>query len=193
MAFILASASSRRLDLLTQIGRSPDAVVPADVDETPQRDESPQKLAERLALAKANVVAEKHPNDIVLAADTVVACGRRILAKPVDVQEARQHLNLLSGRRHRVYGGLAVIGLRRRTLRSVLTTVTFKRLSVEEMRTFLEGGEWQGKAGGYAIQGRAATFVKRINGSYSNVVGLCLSNVETMLSGPLGPASSATD
>ncbi len=193
MAFILASASSRRLDLLTQIGRIPDAVVPADVDETLQCDEAPQKLAERLALAKANVVAEKHPNDIVLAADTVVACGRRVLAKPADVREARLHLALLSGRRHRVYGGLAVINQRRRAVRTVLTTVTFKRLSDEEMRAYLEVGEWQGKAGGYAIQGRAATFVKRINGSYSNVVGLCLSTTEIMLSGPLGLAASATD
>lgn len=193
MAFILASASPCRLDLLAQIGRDPDVVVPADVDETPRRHEAPKALAERLALAKAQAIATTHPNDIVLAADTVVACGRRILPKPANEQEARHCLALLSGRRHRVYGGLAVIFPNGQSVRTVMTRVAFKRLSSIEMNAYLESGEWQGKAGGYAIQGRAAAFVKQITGSYSNVVGLCLYATETMLGGLLGPVSSGSN
>lgn len=187
MAFILASASPRRLDLLAQIGRDPDAVVPADIDETPLRDEAPKDLAERLALAKAQVIAATHPNDIVLAADTVVACGQRVQPKPANAEDARRCLTLLSGRRHRVYGGLAVISPNRINVRTVMTQVTFKRLSDIDIDAYLKSGEWQGKAGGYAIQGRAAAFVKQINGSYSNVVGLCLNATETMIGGLLGP------
>ena len=191
MAFILASASPRRFDLLAQIGRDPDTVVPSDIDETPQRGEAPKDLAERLALAKAQAIAAIHPNDIVLAADTVVACGRRILPKPTNEEDARRCLNLLSGRRHRVYGGLAVISPNYRNVRTVMTQVAFKRLSDVEINAYLESREWQGKAGGYAIQGRAATFVKQINGSYSNVVGLCLNATETMIGGLFGPDSRA--
>ncbi|NKB44171.1 MAG: septum formation protein Maf [Alphaproteobacteria bacterium] len=189
MAFILASASPRRLDLLAQIGRDPDAVVPADVDETPQLDEAPKGLVERLALAKAQAIADTHPDDTILAADTVVACGQRILPKPANEQEALRCLKLLSGRRHRVYGGLAVISPGRQNIRTVMTQVTFKRLSGAEMNAYLESGEWRGKAGGYAIQGRAAVFVKQMNGSYSNVVGLCLNATEIMIGGLLGPVS----
>lgn len=187
MAFILASASPRRIELLGQIGRQPDAVVPADIDETPQRDESPKALASRLALAKAKAVAEAHNGDIVLAADTVVACGRRILPKPKNEQDAKRYLTLLSGRRHRVYGGIAVVTPDGSRVRSVMTHVTFKRLSPDEIRSYLACGEWRDKAGAYAIQGRAASFVKQINGSYSNVVGLCLYVTEAMLVGSLGP------
>lgn len=182
MAFILASESPRRLDLLTQVGRIPDSIVPADIDERSLPGELPRQLVERLATAKAASVAASHPHDVVLAADTVVACGRRILAKPADEQEARRHLDLLSGRRHRVYGGITIFvpgGVAKH--RVVMTQVTFKRLSGQELDSYILGGEWQGKAGAYAIQGRAGVFVKQLNGSYSNVVGLCLHATESLL------------
>lgn len=193
MAFILASASPRRIELLGQIGRQPDAIIPTDIDETPQLAESPKALVSRLALAKANVVAESHGRDIILAADTVVACGRRILPKPKNEQEAKRYLTLLSGRRHRVYGGIAVVTPHGARVRSVMTQVTFKRLSPAEIGSYLASEEWRDKAGAYAIQGRAASFVKQINGSYSNVVGLCLYVTEAMLAGSLGPVLNADD
>lgn len=181
---VLASASPRRQALLEQIGIAPDLVDPADVDETPRPRELPRALAARLAVAKASLVAGRHPGAIILGADTVVACGRRVLPKPEHEREARQCLRLLSGRRHRVYGGLCVVGADGRHLgRTVLTMVSIKRLSEAEMRRYLDSGEWRGKAGGYAIQGRAAAFVTSINGSYSNVVGLPLHEVSSLLEG----------
>lgn len=181
---VLASASPRRQALLEQIGIAPDLVDPADVDETPRPRELPRALAARLAVAKASLVAGLHPGAIILGADTVVACGRRVLPKPEHEREARQCLRLLSGRRHRVYGGLCVVGADGRHLgRTVLTMVSIKRLSEAEMRRYLDSGEWRGKAGGYAIQGRAAAFVTSINGSYSNVVGLPLHEVSSLLEG----------
>jgi septum formation protein len=181
---ILASASPRRLDLLSQIGIAPDAVVPAAVDETARRDELPPDLAGRLALAKAEVVAAAEPDAWVLAADTVVACGRRVLGKAADTAEARRFLDLLSGRRHRVLGGVALIAPDgRRRQRLVTTAVTFNRLSQAEIEAYVAGDEWQGKAGAYGIQGRAAVFVRRINGSYSNVVGLPLFETAALLEG----------
>lgn len=194
MAFILASASPRRLDLLTQIGRVPDAVVPADIEEIPRPGELPRQLVARLALDKAAHVAAQHPDDVVLAADTVVACGRHILPKPADEREARRFLDLLSGRRHRVYGGIAVMapgGLRRE--RVVMTQVSFKRLSAQDLEIYIAGQEWQGKAGAYAIQGRAGVFVKQLNGSYSNVVGLCLNATESLLAEVLPFVASTND
>lgn len=182
MAFILASASPRRLDLLKQIGRAPESVVPADIDETPAPRELPRTLVSRLAAGKAEDVAQQFPDDVVLAADTVVACGRRILPKPADESEARQCLDLLSGRRHRVYGGISVRapgGVVRN--RVIVTQVTFARLTQQEREAYMSGAEWQDKAGGYAIQGRAGAFVKQLNGSYSNVVGLCLHATENLL------------
>ncbi|HEX6980905.1 MAG TPA: Maf family nucleotide pyrophosphatase [Alphaproteobacteria bacterium] len=181
---ILASASPRRLDLLKQIGIVPDAVIPADVDETPLPRELPARLAERLAAAKAEAVAARDPDAVVLAADTVVACGRRILPKAESRAEAERCLRLLSGRRHRVHGGVAMaIPGGRRAVRLVTTIVSFKRLTPAEIGAYLDSGEWQGKAGGYAIQGRAAAFVRTINGSYSNVVGLDLFTVAALLHG----------
>lgn len=181
---ILASASPRRLDLLKQIGIVPAAVDPADIDETPRRGELPPALAKRLAAAKALEVAKRHPGAFVLAADTVVACGRRALPKPGDEATAARCLGLLSGRRHRVLGGVAVAAPDGRlALRVVDTVVTFKRLTEAERRAYLASGEWLGKAGGYAIQGRAARFVRAINGSYSNVVGLPLYETAEMLRG----------
>lgn len=172
---VLASASPRRLDLLRQIGVEPATVDPAEIDETPAKDELPRVYAARCAAEKARAVAGRHPGAVVLACDTVVACGRRILPKAEDERTARDCLTLLSGRRHRVLGGLHVLAPDGRAhVRLVETVVTFKRLSPAEIERYLAGGEWRGKAGGYAIQGRAAAFVKALNGSYANVVGLPL-------------------
>jgi septum formation protein len=181
---ILASASPRRLDLLKQIGVAPDVVLPADVTEEPLKDETPPQLAARLALAKARAVADRNADAIVLAADTVVACGRRILPKAEDTTTARRCLALLSGRRHRVHGGIAVLAPQRAlSIRLITTIVTFKRLTEDEIAAYLASGEWHGKAGGYAIQGRAAAFVKALNGSYTNVVGLDLFATAALLRG----------
>ncbi len=172
---VLASASPRRLDLLRQIGIEPAAVDPAAVDETPLKGELPRAYAARCAAGKARAVAGRHPGAVVLACDTVVACGRRILPKAEDERAARDCLGLLSGRRHRVLGGLHVLAPDGRAhARLVETVVTFKRLSAAEIDRYLAAGEWHGKAGGYAIQGRAAAFVKAVGGSYPNVVGLPL-------------------
>lgn len=181
---ILASASPRRLDLLAQIGVVPDAVEAADIDETPVAGELPRQNAARLARAKAQAIADRNPGALVIGADTVVACGGRILPKAEDEKTALRCLELLSGRRHRVYGGIAVI-LPDGSVRSrlVKTRVRFKRLTSQETAAYLQSGEWQGKAGGYAIQGRAAVFVANINGSYSNVVGLPLYETAALLSG----------
>jgi len=181
---ILASASPRRLDLLHQIGIDPDAVVPADIDETPHLRERPRHLAERLAGAKVDVIAEQYPDDFILAADTVVALGHRVLEKPADAAEARKFLERLSGRRHRVIGGFAVVAPDgRRIVKSVVTQVRFRRLSADDIDAYIDSAEWDGKAGGYAIQGRAAAFIPWISGSYANVVGLPLSEVAGALCG----------
>ncbi len=181
---ILASASPRRLDLLSQIGIDPDDVAAAEIDETPIKHERPVDMAIRLAEAKAAHVAGQFTGDWVLAADTVVACGRRILGKPADETEARTFLSLLSGRRHRVHGGICLIGPDgRRYQRLVTTAVMFKRLSKNELDAYILGGEWSGKAGAYAIQGAAAAFVPKIIGSYSNVVGLALAETAGLLHG----------
>ena len=181
---ILASASPRRLDLLKQINVMPDDVVPADVDETPKLRELPTHLAKRLAKLKALDIAEKFPGALVLGADTVVACGRRILGKASDEAEARKFLNLLSGRRHRVHGGITLVdhdGTPRTRL--VTTAVVLKVLSEQEINGYIESGEWQGKAGAYAIQGLAGAFIRKIIGSYSNVVGLSLLETTGLLQG----------
>ena len=172
---VLASASPRRLDLLRQVGLEPAAVDPADIDETPLPRELPRAYALRMAKAKLSAVAQRHPGALVLAADSVVAVGRRILPKAETEQQARRCLNLLSGRRHRVLGAIALGGCdgSART-RLVETVVRFKRLEKSEVEDYLSCGEWQDKAGGYAIQGRAARFVSFVSGSYSNVVGLPL-------------------
>jgi septum formation protein len=181
---ILASASSRRLELLSQIGIRPDIVVPAEIDETPLRGELPVAYARRVAAAKATAVAERHPGAFVLAADTVVACGRRILPKAEDEAAARACLTLLSGRRHRVLGAVELVAPDgKRSRRLVTTVVRFNRLTAEEIAGYVASGEWRGKAGGYAIQGRAAAFVPAVMGSYSNVVGLPLAETSTMLRG----------
>jgi len=172
---VLASASPRRLDLLRQVGLEPSVVDPADIDESPRPRELPRHYALRMAKAKLSAVAGRHPGALVLAADSVVACGRRILPKAETEQQARQCLGLLSGRRHRVLGAIALArpdgSVRTRLIETV---VRFKRLEAGEVEDYLASGEWRGKAGGYAIQGRAARFVSFLSGSYSNVVGLPL-------------------
>ena len=188
---ILASASPRRLELLRQIGIEPDAVVPAEIDERARPGEKPGEMAARLAEAKARAVAvtsrgcnPPDSNTLVLGADTVVACGRRVLPKAGDEDVARRALGLLSGRRHRVYGGVCVIdGAGRAHHRLVVTAVAFKRFEDAEIDDYIASGEWRGKAGAYAIQGRAAGFARLVNGSYSNVVGLPLFETRALLCG----------
>jgi septum formation protein len=181
---VLASASPRRRDLLAQIGIVPVAIDPAEIDETPLKDELPAAYARRIAALKLETVAPRHSGRFVLAADTVVACGRRILPKAEDEATVRRCLTLLSGRRHHVLGGMAVAAPDgRRVTRLVDTAVIFKRLSEDEIAAYIGSGEWRGKAGGYAVQGRAAVFVRALSGSYSNVVGLSLYDVAAVLNG----------
>jgi septum formation protein len=180
--FVLASASPRRQELLAQIGVTPDRIDPAEIDESPAKRELPADHAVRLADEKAAVVQARHPGAVVLAADTVVALGRRILPKAEDEPTARRCLAMLSGRRHRVIGGVTVLGADGRVWRRrVTTSVKFKRLEGREIDAYIECGEWHGKAGGYAIQGRAAALIPWIEGSYSNVVGLPLYEVAQLL------------
>ena len=182
--FILASASPRRLALLRQIGIEPDLVAPAAVDETPHPGEHPRAYAARLAGEKAGATAAQHKGSVVLGADTVVACGRRVLDKAADRDNARRTLKLLSGRGHTVFGGVCVIDTEGRAHdRLVATKVKFKRLEAREIDAYLAGDEWRDKAGAYAIQGYAAAFVRSINGSYSNVVGLPLYETAGLLNG----------
>jgi septum formation protein len=181
-ALVLASASPRRLALLAQIGIVPDGVVSAEIDETPLRDEPPRSYAARLARAKAEAVSA--PASYVLAADTVVAAGRRILPKTETEEQARRCLALLSGRRHRVTTAVVLIGPDgRRGERLVQSVVGFARLTERQVAAYLASGEWQGKAGGYAVQGRAAAFIRFLSGSYSNVVGLPLFETAQLLRG----------
>lgn len=181
---VLASASPRRRALLAQVGVNPGRIIAPTCDEREQAGELPGKLAQRLARSKAWAVRGTCPDAFVLAADTVVAVGRRILHKTEDAGVARHYLRLLSGRRHRVYGGVAVIAPDgRENLRLAMTVVQFKRLSDDEVDAYLASDEWRGKAGAYAIQGRAEGYIKRINGSYSNVVGLSLPLAREMLTG----------
>jgi septum formation protein len=181
---VLASASPRRLDLLAQVGIVPDAIDPADLDEAPLRDETPRRLALRLALAKARLVAELEPEAFVLAADTVVALGRRMMPKAANDQEVRECLTRLSGRAHRVLTGIAVIAPGGRDAsRLVETRVHFKRFSKSDLDAYVASSEGVGKAGGYAIQGRAAALVMAMQGSYSGVVGLPLYETVSLLNG----------
>jgi len=182
MRLILASASPRRLDLLARIGVIPDAIVPAHIDEHVPRGELPRQHALRLAREKAEAVAAKEPEALVLAADTVVAVGRRILPKVEDEATLRACMRLLSGRRHRVFTGVALAvpghGVRERL---VETMIAIKRLSDQEIDHYASHGEWRGKAGGYALQGYGEVYVRHIAGSYSNVVGLPLAETRVLL------------
>ena len=181
---VLASASPRRLELLRQIGLVPDAVDPAEIDETPLAGETARRLALRLARAKAATCAARHPDAFVLAADTVVAVGRRLLGKPADAGEARRMLALLSGRAHRVLTAVAAHAPGGRAgARLSETRVKFKRLTEQEIAGYLATGEWDGKAGAYGVQGRAGAFVTDLSGSYTGVVGLPLYETRALLVG----------
>lgn len=195
---VLASGSPRRLALLAQAGLEPDALLPADIDETPERGELPRRLALRLAQEKLTAADNRrkavgeYAGAYLLAADTVVGVGRRILPKPETSEEAADCLRLLSGRAHRVYTGVALMTPKGAVrTRLVETRVRFKRLSREEMEAYLASREWLGKAGGYAIQGLAATFVLKLVGSYTNVVGLPLTETVALLSGERYPVHHA--
>lgn len=174
-SLILVSASPRRRDLLTQAGINIAAVAPADIDETPAKAELPKDYALRLAKEKAHKGAAAHKGACVLAADTVVACGRTILPKAEDAETARACLEKLSGRRHAVITAVCIIGKDGKAhLAAEQTTVHFKRMTSGEIETYIQSKEWEGKAGGYAIQGLAGAYIKKINGCYFNVVGLPL-------------------
>ena len=182
MRLVLASASPRRLELLARIGIAPDAVVPADIDETPRAGELPPNYASRVAAEKAAAVASDRPGSLILAADTVVAVGRRILGKARDEADARRMLSLLSGRRHRVHSAVTLIDPEGRARHRLSTSiVVFKRLSEEEMAAYLGAGEWEGKAGAYAIQGGAEALVRQMAGSYSGIMGLPLYETRALL------------
>lgn len=179
---ILASASPRRLELLGQIGITPDHVIPADIDETLHKGELPRSFAMRLAQEKAAKIAGEHKGATILAADTVVSCGRRVLDKPVDAKDAERILKILSGRRHKVYGGICAIDANGKSRSKIVeTTVSFRTLSASDIAAYIESMEWEGKAGGYAIQGLASTYVKFLSGSYSNVIGLSLYDTVNLL------------
>jgi septum formation protein len=182
LPLVLASASPRRTELLARIGVTPDRVAPTDIDETPRRDELPRQLAARLAAAKAEAAAQA--GALVLAADTVVGVGRRILGKPENEAEATRFLRLLSGRRHQVHTGVVLRQPDGRLGKRLVTTVlAFQRLTDQQIAAYVAGGEWRGKAGGYAIQGAAEMFVRFLSGSHSNVVGLPLFETAQLLRG----------
>jgi septum formation protein len=187
MRLVLGSGSPRRRELLAQIGVVPDAILPPDIDETPLKDEPPRAYALRLAAEKARAVTA--PDALILCADTVVSVGTRILGKPTDAAEAVAFLTLLSGRRHRVMTAVALRAGDKLRSKIVTTQVRLKALSDAELSAYIRSGEWQGKAGGYAIQGIGAAFVPWISGSYSNVVGLPLTETANLLTSAGYPVS----
>lgn len=191
MRLVLGSASPRRRELLAQIGVEPDQISPADIDESPLQGELPRPYARRISLEKAHAVSTGE-DTLVLCADTVVAVGRRILGKPEDADAAKLYLSLLSGRRHRVITGVALRINDSVLQRDVVTTVQFKRLSEDELSWYIRSGEWEGKAGGYAIQGKGAAFIPSIQGSYTNVVGLPLAETAGLLTGAGFPVRKDT-
>ena len=179
---ILASASKARLELLESVGISPDKILNTNIDETPRKSEKPLDYVSRIALEK-NKAVKKKKSEIVLTADTVVALGRRIVQKPNNKDEALYFLNLLSGRRHKVYTSICIFSNEKYYQKTVVTTLKMKRLSEDEKKYYLLSDEWKGKAGGYSIQGAASYFFPFISGSYSNVVGLPLTETVGMLHG----------
>jgi septum formation protein len=181
---ILASASACRRQLLSQIGVFPNDVIPSKIDESPEVKEIPSKQAIRLAQQKASKVAHNFIGNFVLGADTLVACGRKEVPKAMNENQAIRNLELLSGKRHKVFGGIALVLPNRKMIsRLVITIVEFKRLSKDEIKNYIKSEEWYGKAGAYAIQGSAQMFIKRINGSFSNVMGLSLYETMSLLKG----------
>ena len=186
---ILASASDRRYQLLNQIGCAPDLVIPADVNEARLIGESPRELVTRLAFLKGEKIFRDHKEAVIVAADTTVALGRRVVGKPKDAAEAEAFLTMLSGRNHRVYTSIYIRYGRSNRQRCIQTRVKFKKLTTLEISNYLDSGEWEGNAGGYAIQGKPSAFIISIVGSYTNVVGLPLYETYTMLSGVGYPTS----
>lgn len=181
---VLASASPRRAQLLEQIGIKPDKIAPADIDETPIKGELPRDHALRLAREKGLAVKDNYKGHFILSADTVVACGRRILPKAETKEQALECLKLLSGRRHHVYGGICIITNQGKIITRLCDTIVkFKKLSPKEINFYIESREWEGKAGGYAVQGLAASYIAFLQGSYSNVVGLSLYDIMQILDG----------
>ena len=179
---ILASASKARLELLKSVGISPDKIISTDINEKPKKDEKPLDYVLRIALEK-NKAVKKNSSNIVLSADTIVAVGRRILLKPNNIDEASSFLSLLSGRRHRVHTSICIFCNHKFYQKNITTILKMKRLSEEEKKSYLESQEWRGKAGGYSIQGAASYFFPFISGSYSNVVGLPLTETINLLNG----------
>ena len=181
---ILASASPRRSELLTQIGITPDKIIPADIDESLVAGELPRPYAQRMAIEKAQAISGAHKGAYILAADTIVAVGRRILPKPENAAQAETFLSLMSGRAHRVYTGVCLVSPNGDVIsRVVETRLKMKRLSRVELKAYIASDEWQGKAGAYGIQGLAGAFISNINGSYTNVVGLPVYETRNMLVG----------
>jgi len=179
---ILASSSPQRKKLLETIGISPDEIVPANIDETPLKREKPKDFAIRMAREKAFSVAKENLNNFILSGDTIVATGRRIIGKPSSKDEAKQFLKLLSGRRHRVLSAFTIIKPDYSEITKVVVSrVKFSRLSDKELNEYLDTNEWQGKAGGYAIQGRASAFVPWISGSYTGVMGFPMNEIKNLL------------
>lgn len=181
---ILASASPRRRELLEEQGIIPNQIIPADIDETPLKNELPRPYVKRMAIEKAEAIAPLHLNSFILAADTVVVMGRRILQKPENEKEAYKFLTLMSGRRHKVIGGICLITPdKKKITRIIETVVKFKSLTEDEKQFYIASKEWEGKAGGYAIQGLAAQFIPFISGSYTNIVGLSIYDTLNILRG----------
>jgi len=181
MKLILASSSPRRVELLKQIHISPDEIAPADIDESVLKGEKPIQYVKRVSAAKAEKIFAQFPDDVVLAADTTVYARAQYLGKPQNVDEAKKYLEMLSGRTHQVYSGISVFSKRSKSTKFCLTRVKFKRISKIEMDLILDSGEWKGKSGAYMVQGIASCFVKNINGSVTNVIGLPLYEANNML------------
>ena len=182
--FVLASSSERRLNMLSIIGYKPDLVVSPNVDESINGNEKPRAYVSRLAFKKAEVVSLKYKNCFILAADTVIVSGGKIYGKAKTKIEALKTLKILSGKRHKVYGGVCVISPSKNiSLRTIVTQVSFRMLEQKEIENYISSEEWKGKAGCYAVQGLASKFVKKINGNYDNIVGLSLIDADKMLKG----------
>ena len=180
--FILASSSPQRKKLLETIGITPDDIVPANIDETPKKNEKPKDFALRMSKEKALSVAKNNLNSFILSGDTIVAAGRRIIGKPSSKDEAKKILKLLSGRRHRVLSAFTLIKPDCSEITKVVVSrVKFARLSDKDINEYLDTNEWQGKAGGYAIQGRASAFVPWISGSYTGVMGFPMNEIKNVL------------
>lgn len=188
MKLVLASSSPRRLELLTQIGYKPDVVEGADIDETPRKNENPKIYASRLGKEKAEVIANKHDDAIIIAADTMVALGRRIIGKAENRAEAFRDLNLMQGRKHKVHTGMSIIKkqggkLTQSSHKLITTIVEFKPMSADELNWYIDTNEWHGKSGSFTLMGIAAGFIRSVNGSHTNIIGLPLCEARQILIG----------